>query len=279
MPLLLILPLLVFVALLLYWQFVWAEGAYLGKRPVAWLYNLVAHRYNAIKQYADDDDARFLGEPLTLSLQGTSEPIVLDVATGTSRLPLALCKQPLFRGQIVALDNARRMLHSATEYVGEYRDRITWVWHDAVPLPFDDNTFDLVTCLEAFEFMPSTREALRECQRVLKPGGLLVVTNRVGSGRWLLFGKTYSKEAFVSLLRSFGQIDVTTQVWQYDYDLVWSIKPDAAKTSEASQNLRGLDCLRCPTCRALLDHSGEALTCRSCGRRYPIGTDGVIELL
>jgi ubiquinone/menaquinone biosynthesis C-methylase UbiE len=277
MPLLLILPLLALVALFLYWQFVWAEGAYLGKRPVAWLYNLVAHRYNAIKQYTDEDDARFLGEPLALSLQGISESSVLDVATGTSRLPLTLCKQPLFRGHIIALDNARRMLHSATEYVRDYRDRITWVWHDAVPLPFDDDTFDLVTCLEAFEFMPSTREALRECQRVLKPGGLLLVTNRVGSGRWLLYGKTYSKDAFAALLTSLGQIDITTQVWQYDYDLVWSIKPDDGQTTEVSRDSGSL--LRCPKCRAPLDRSGEALTCRSCARRYPIGPDGVIELM
>jgi ubiquinone/menaquinone biosynthesis C-methylase UbiE len=287
--LLFILLFMAFVALFLYWQLVWAEGSYLGKRPVAWLYNLVAHRYNAIKQYADEDDARFLGEPLALSLQGTPDPIVLDVATGTSRLPLALCRQPVFRGQIVALDNARRMLRTATEYVRDYRDRITWVWHDAVPLPFGDNTFDLVTCLEAFEFMPSTRDALRECVRVLRPGGLLLVSNRAGSGRWLLFGKTYGKEAFTALLQSLGQIDITTQVWQVDYDLVWSIKPDEEKTAEGladlvetqqgAQDFRGLAQLRCPKCRAPLDRSGGALTCRSCGRRYPIGTDGVIELL
>jgi ubiquinone/menaquinone biosynthesis C-methylase UbiE len=282
MPLLLILPVLALIALLLYWQIVWAEGSYLGKRPVAWLYNVVAHRYNDIKQYTAEDDARYLGEPLALSLQGTPRPLVLDVATGTSRLPLALCKQPLFRGQIIALDNARHMLQAATEYVHAYRDRITWVWQHAVPLPFDDNTFDLVTCLEAFEFMPSTREALRECRRVLKPGGLLLVTNRVGSGRWLLFGKTYSPEAFVALLQSLGQIDVTTQVWQYDYDLVWSIKPDDDKTAEVANSLEGqgpVDLLRCPKCHVPLERAAAGLACRSCGRPYPIGADGVIELL
>ncbi len=289
MPLLLIILLLALVAVFLYWQLVWAEGTYLGKRPVAWLYNLVAQRYNAIKQYTAEDDARFLGEPLALSLQGTPDPIVLDVATGTSRLPLTLCKQPLFRGHIIALDNARRMLHTATEYVHDYRDQVTWVWQDAVPLPFDDEIFDVVTCLEAFEFMPSTNAAVRECLRVLKPGGLLLVTNRVGSGRWLLFGKTYSKDSFPALLKTLGQIDITTQIWQYDYDLIWSIKPDDSKTSEVfaeqsetlldNQNLRGLGYLRCPKCRAPLDRSAEALTCRSCRRPYPIGADGVIELL
>ena len=289
MPLLLILPLLALIALFLYWQLVWAEGTYLGKRSVAWLYNLVAYRYNDIKHYTDEDDARFLGEPLALSLQGTLNPVVLDVATGTSRLPLALCKQPMFRGQIIALDNARRMLHVATQYVRGYRDRITWVWQHAVPLPFDDNTFDLVTCLEASEFMPSTRDALGECVRVLKPGGLLLVTNRVGSGRWLLFGKTYSPKAFTALLQSLGQVDITAQVWQYDYDLVWSIKPCAAGASQVAvgqsaaspgeQALQGWTYLRCPKCRTSLDRSDGALTCRSCGRRYPIGADGVIELL
>jgi ubiquinone/menaquinone biosynthesis C-methylase UbiE len=279
MPVLIILLLAALIALFLYWQLVWAEGSYLGKRPVAWLYNLVAHRYNAIKQYDDDDDARYLGEPLMLSLQATPDPLVLDVATGTSRLPLALCKQPLFRGHIVALDNARRMLQTATEYARDYRDRVTWVWHHAVPLPFDAATFDLVTCLEAFEFMPSTSAALRECLRVLKPGGLLGVTHRVGSGRWLLFGKTYSTDGFAALLKSLGQIDITTQVWQYDYDLVWSIKPDADKTSAVFGNRGGLATLHCPACRAPLDRSGDTLSCRSCGQRYPIGADGVIELL
>ncbi len=282
MPLLLLLVIVILSALFLYWQLVVAEGAYFGKGVVAWLYNLVAQRYNRIKQYDAEDDARFLGAPLALSLQGISQPIVLDVATGTSRLPLTLCRQPLFHGQIIALDNARRMLHEATQYVQTYRDRVTWVWQPAVPLPFDDHTFDLVTCLEALEFMPSTPAALGEFIRVLKPGGLLLVTNRTGSGRRLMPGKTYRQEQFEALLQSLQQTDITTQVWQVDYDLVWSLKPDTRKTCEVFGDLTGLapiDLLRCPACRAQLDGAGDTLTCRSCGRRYPIGRDGVIELL
>lgn len=284
MPLALLLVLIVFAiisALILYWQLILAEGAYLGQGMVAWLYNLVAQRYNGIKQYDAEDDARFLGEPLVLSLQGIPVPLVLDVATGTSRLPLALCRQPLFHGQILAVDNARRMLHEATQYVQAYRERVTWVWQHAAPLPFADATFDLVTCLEALEFMPSTPAALRELIRVLKPGGLLLITNRTGSGRWLMPGKTYRREQFEALLQELDQTDITTQVWQVDYDLVWSIKPGLSEVGEAQpgQRLDPIDLLRCPVCQARLAQAGDTLTCRSCGRLYPIGCDRVIELL
>ncbi len=274
-----ILILVALIIALLYWQLILAEGAYLGRRVVAWLYDIVATRYNSIKQYDPDDDARFLGEPLTLSLQGEVEPLVLDVATGTSRLPLALCQQPLFHGRIFALDNARRMLREATRYVAAHRERVTWVWAHAVPLPFDDNTFDLVTCLEALEFMPDTRAALAECARVLKPGGLLLVSNRIATGAKVMPGKTFSKANFEAVLRSLGQSDVTTQVWQFDYDLIWSIKPDNGATCQVSKNLTGLDLLRCPIDHAPLDRVETAYQCRTCSRRYPIGPDGVIELM
>ncbi len=223
-----------------------------------------------------------------MSLQGEIDPLVLDVATGTSRLPLALCQQSLFHGRIIALDNARRMLREATRYVADHRERVTWVWAHAVPLPFDDNTFDLVTCLEALEFMPDTRAALVECVRVLKPGGMLLVSNRIATGAKLMPGKTFSKTNFEALLQALGQSDVTTQVWQFDYDLVWSIKPDDAdetsqvfiderSTRSSDEDLRGL--IRCPHDRGRLDRVDTAYQCRTCSRRYPIGTDGVIELL
>ncbi len=305
MSLLIIILVLLLLAAVLYWQLVIAEGAYLGRRIVALLYDLIAHRYNKIKQYTAEEDARFLGVPLALSLQGIANPLVLDVATGTSRLPLALFLQPTFHGTVIALDNARRMLHEATEYLRAYRDRITWVCQDAVPLPFDDDTFDVVTCLEALEFMPDTPEALTECVRVLKPGGILLATNRIATGAKLMPGKTFSKERFEALLQALGQIEVTTQLWQYDYDLVWSIKPDdeslrvsAAQPrsapggpptfpwkvghgqAERDKNPTGLiELLRCPHGRHALTWADNSLVCSVCLRRYPIERDGVIEML
>ncbi len=273
-PLLLIFILLLFAAFL-YWQLVLAEGVYFGKRVVTFLYDITAKKYNNIKQYSAKSDAEYLGLPLIVSLHGTPSPLVLDVATGTSRLPLTLFQQKTFRGRVVALDNARKMLHEATRYVSEYRDRLTWVWHDSVPLPFNDNSFDAVTCLEALEFMPSTIDALRECVRVLKPGGLLVTSNRIASGRWQMPGKTYSKEKFEELLRSIGQSDIATQTWQVDYDLVWSIKPDR---SEPLRSIEPIDALHCPRCQTPLQLQAHSLVCTQ-QHRYKIADDGVVELV
>jgi len=46
--------------------------------------------------------------------------------------------------------------------------------HD--PLPYADATFDLVTCTEVIEHLEHYRFTLREIFRVLKPGGILVVS-------------------------------------------------------------------------------------------------------
>ncbi|TGD72948.1 class I SAM-dependent methyltransferase [Mangrovimicrobium sediminis] len=42
----------------------------------------------------------------------------------------------------------------------------------ALALPFADNTFDKVICSEVLEHIPDYQSALREIERVLKPGGL-----------------------------------------------------------------------------------------------------------
>jgi ubiquinone/menaquinone biosynthesis C-methylase UbiE len=273
-PLLLIL-IIALIAVFLYWQLVLAEGTYLGKRMVAFLYDITAKRYNQIKEYSAKSDAEYLGLPLTLSLHGIPSPLVLDVATGTSRLPLALFQQRSFRGKVVALDNARRMLHEATDYLAAYRDRTTWVWHHSVPLPFDDGCFDAVTCLEALEFMPSTRDALCECVRVLKPGGMLLVSNRIANGRWQLPGKTFGKKNFEALIETLGQQDITTQIWQIDYDLVWSLKPDGL---DHARPVDVMNALRCPTCHAKFQREERSLQCAN-GHRFMVAEDGVVELL
>ena len=43
-------------------------------------------------------------------------------------------------------------------------------------LPYSDNSFDLVTCSEVIEHVENFRQVLRETQRVLRRGGVLILT-------------------------------------------------------------------------------------------------------
>jgi len=51
-------------------------------------------------------------------------------------------------------------------------------------LPFDDATFDLVTCLDVIEHTPDDVRALRELVRVTRPGGHLLVTAPAYQSLW-----------------------------------------------------------------------------------------------
>ncbi len=53
-------------------------------------------------------------------------------------------------------------------------------------LPYDDSTFDLITCLDVLEHIPDDRAALRELRRVCKPGGWLLVAVPAYQSLWSL---------------------------------------------------------------------------------------------
>ena len=53
-------------------------------------------------------------------------------------------------------------------------------------LPWDDGTFDLITCLDVIEHTPDDITALRELRRVTRPGGFLLVTVPAYQALWSL---------------------------------------------------------------------------------------------
>jgi uncharacterized protein YbaR (Trm112 family) len=155
-------------------------------------------------------------------------------------------------------------------------DRLTFIWQDASHLPFDDQVFDAVTCLEALEFMPSTQRALSEITRVLRPGGVMLLTNRIGPWAKFLPGHTASPQAFQTMLGSLGLEHIETRVWQMDYDLVWARKPASGPGSSARLLPQ---ILRCPACDGSMTRGDNSFVCGVCRRTYRIAPDGVIEMM
>jgi SAM-dependent methyltransferase len=267
---------LILLGLLLYWQLIIAEGTYLGPRIVVLMYDWSARVYERIKQFDPGDEQWFLGLPLTRALELIPAPLVLDVATGTGRLPRALMRQPAFGGRIIGLDLSRCMLREAVRRTAQFADRLTYIWQDARHLPFDDDTFDCVTCLETLEFVPSPREVLAELVRTLRPGGILLTTNRVGRDTRLLPGRAFPRHEFAQVLAEFPLEAIKVRLWQVDYDLAWAVKSGAPRGG----GIRPLpEILRCPMCKGQLEREADAFRCTSCAYAFPIAEDGVIEMV
>jgi len=215
-----------------WWLLIQTEGVYLGPGVVRRLYDRSAHEYDEIKQFDDDADDRHLGAPLAAALAGREDALVLDVATGTARLPLTLFRHLDFKGAVVALDSSRAMLAVAAAKTVFFAESLDLIENDARRLPFGDDAFDAVTCIEALEFLPDMRQSLGEMARVLRPGGVLAVTNRCGADRLSFPGRGFAPAPFEALLRAHGLTGIETRRWLEYYDLVWARKavPDCQLT-------------------------------------------------
>lgn len=259
------------VAALLYWLIILTEGVYLGPRAVTALYNRCARRYDAIKQFDAADEAFFLGRPIARFLAGhppaaDGPPWLLDVASGTGRLPLAVQAAAPGACRTVALDRAEAMLAEAQCKLAAQAaqaDQVILLAHDAGRLPFADGQFAVTTCLEALEFMPAPDATLAEAVRVTQPGGLLVLTNRIGPDARLLPGRTWRREDLAARLRTLGVTGVEIMPWQMDYDLLFALKPGQPAARAAAE---WIDLLRCPCCGGSpAPAAGEAtVSCPDC---------------
>jgi len=263
-----------------YWQLVIAEGTYLGAPVVALLYDWTARRYDQIKQFQPADEEWFLARPLREALRNVPEPLVLDVATGTGRLAEALFREPGFDGQVVGLDLSRGMLVQAQQKLANHRDRVFWVWADAMEIPFESGFFDAVTCLEALEFVSEPRQVIQEMVRVLRPGGLFLATSRVGRESRLLPGRAFKEQELRRLLEQAGLQGVHIGRWQVQYDQVWARKPGWAVGLSMDPLPRGLETvMRCPACgnRGLTStqggDGGASLVCSRCGAAFALAGD------
>jgi SAM-dependent methyltransferase len=222
--LLLIAPVAILLILISYWHLVIAEGAYLGPRVVRLLYDWTARGYDRLKGFDAEDEAYFLGRPLAAALSNCDRPRVLDVATGTGRLPQTLLLQPTFRGWVWGLDLSARMLRMAQKHLKPRSSQAGLLLASATPLPFADEQFEAVCCLEALEFFADAGAALDDMVRVLRAGGWLLITNRVGWETRLLPGRTWSRRELISILRERSLTDISVRPWQVYYDLVWARK-------------------------------------------------------
>ena len=92
---------------------------------------------------------------------------VLDVGCGAG----FLCNELAARGlNVSGIDIAEDSLEVARNH--DETDSVNYFQGDAYNLPFHDESFDVVTNLDFLEHVDHPEDIIKECARVLKPGGL-----------------------------------------------------------------------------------------------------------
>ena len=100
---------------------------------------------------------------------------VLDIAGGTGDLALAFARKVGSTGTVVHTDINEAMLRTGRDRLLDGGVVLPTVVCDAEKLPFDTGSFDLVSVAFGLRNMTHKDLALAEMNRVLKPGGRLLV--------------------------------------------------------------------------------------------------------
>ena len=97
---------------------------------------------------------------------------LLEIAAGTGVVTRAMVDALPEHVEIVATDLNQAMLDCAAT-LGTHRP-VTWQQADAMQLPFNDASFDLIVCQFGAMFFPDKPRAFAEARRVLRTGGVLL---------------------------------------------------------------------------------------------------------
>ncbi len=102
---------------------------------------------------------------------------VLEVGCGTGTLSLAAKRQAGPAGQVFGIDVIPGMIEVSQQKAAQANEAITFQLASINDMPFPENQFDVVMCsFMIFHMSEATRRAgISEIQRVLKPGGVLLI--------------------------------------------------------------------------------------------------------
>lgn len=98
---------------------------------------------------------------------------ILDLGCGNGYYSFLLSKLPL-KLKITGIDNHVNAVEDAKIFVGERN--VQFIIGNAEKLPFPENSFDKIIMSEIIEHVKDDIRVLKEVRRVLKPGGVLVLT-------------------------------------------------------------------------------------------------------
>ena len=133
-------------------------------------------------KYLDSNYRRKIQSPDKLMERSSIKEgmLVLEVGCGSGAFTDHIARVVGDKGEVYAADIQQEMLEQLKKKLMHFENleinNVTLTKCDACKMPFEENYFDLVFMVAVLQEIPDRKKALREIMRVLKPQGVLAVT-------------------------------------------------------------------------------------------------------
>ena len=146
------------------------------KEQVAAMFNAISPKYDALNRILSAGIDQSWRRKTLREIRATGALKLLDVATGTADLALALAKG-IPGSKVVGVDISSGMLEVGRSKVRakDLEGRVRLDLGDGEQLPYEESSFDAVTVAFGVRNFENLEQGLRDMRRVLEPGGTLAV--------------------------------------------------------------------------------------------------------
>ena len=150
-----------------------AEGS--KKEQVAQMFDSISERYDFLNHMLSMNIDKGWRKKVVKIAKAEGPKQILDVATGTGDLAIALTKAN--PESIMGIDISNGMLEVGRKKIKEkgLTEIISLQQADSENLPFEDASFDIVTVAFGVRNFENLEKGMSEIRRVLKPGGKALV--------------------------------------------------------------------------------------------------------
>ena len=145
------------------------------KESVRTMFNEISGRYDFLNHFLSFGIDHWWRKQFVIVLAEKKPRLILDVATGTGDLAIAMVA--LSPEKIIGIDIANQMLDIGRKKIVKKKltDQVFFESGDAETIPFPDEFFDAVTVAYGVRNFENLEKGLSEMKRVLKPGGIMQI--------------------------------------------------------------------------------------------------------